>query len=99
MVMMWVEVFAEVQDEEGHGSGEDPAIAEPCSGQKEADCRGHKGNDVLLFVGVHAGRDEEPDLIEDERAGEDGADDDGGLEIKVERVGGVGHGHLETDVE
>ena len=46
---------------------------------------------------VHAGGDEEPDLIEDEGAGDDGAAEEGGLEIEVEGVGGVGE--VERDVE
>ena len=93
------EVLAEVLDEDGHGAGEYPAIAEPGAGQKQADGGAHEGDDVLLLVRVHAGRDEEPDLVEDERAGDDGADDDRGLDEKVERVGGMRHGHLETDIE
>jgi hypothetical protein len=84
-----VEVFAEVEDEDLHGSGEDPVVAEPRSCEEEDDGGGHEGDDVALLVGVHAGRDEEPELIEDEGAGEDGSEDEGGFEVEVEGVGGV----------
>ncbi len=92
-----VEVFAEVADEDLEGAGKHPVIAEPGSGEEEADGRGHEREDVALLVGVHAGRDEEPDLVEDEGRGEDGSADERGLEVEVERVGGVGE--VERDVE
>ncbi len=93
------EIFADVLDEEDHGAGQDPAIAEPGSGEEEADGGAHEGDDVALLVRVHAGGDEEPELVEDEGARKDGAEDEGGFDDQVEGVGGVGHGHLEADVE
>ncbi len=61
-----VEVCAEAADEDFERAGEDPVVAEPGAGEKEDDGRGHEGDDVALLIGVHAGRDEEPELIEDE---------------------------------
>src|ERR1019366_3957062 len=46
-------------------------------------------NGIFDDVLVHAGRDEEPDLVEDERAGDDGTADERGFEIEVERVSGM----------
>ena len=81
------------------GAGQDAVVAEPGAGEEEADGGAHEGADVLLLVGVHAGRDEEPDLVEDEGAGEDGAADERGLEVEVERVGGVGDSRGECRVD
>ena len=92
-----VEALAEVEDEDLDGAGQDPAVAEPGAGEEEADGGAHEGEDVFLLVGVHAGRDEEPDLVEDEGAGEDGAADEGGLEVEVEAS--VGWVIVERDVE
>ena len=92
-----VEASAEVEDENFDGAGKNPVITEPCSREEEADGGGHEGPDVALLVGVHAGRDEEPEPIEDEGAGEDGSADEGGLEIEIKAVGGVGE--VERDVE
>src|SRR6185312_11362602 len=92
-----VEVLAEVADQDAKGSGKDPVIAEPGAGKEEADGRTHEWEDVALLIGVHAGRDEEPDLVEDEGRGEDGSADQGGLEVEIERIGGVGE--VEFDVE
>ena len=85
-----MEVFTEVEDEDFERAGQDSAIAEPCSYKEEADGRAHEGDDVALLVGVHTRRDEEPDLIEDERRGEDGAAEERDFEIEIEAVGGVG---------
>jgi hypothetical protein len=57
-----------------------------------------RGTDIFFLVGIHAGRDEEPDLVEDEGAGEDDAADEGGLEQKVERFGGVLVVEVEVEV-
>ena len=57
-----------------------------------------KGQTYFFSLRVHAGRDEEPDLIEDEGRGEDGAADEGGLDVEVEAVGGVGEVELEAEV-
>src|SRR6185312_1777098 len=92
-----VEVPAEVADEDLERAGEYPAVTEPGTGEEEAYGCPHKGEDIALLVGVHAGRDEEPDLVEDEGRGEDGAADQRGLEVEVERVGGVGE--VEIDVQ
>ena len=85
-----VEVLAEVEDEDVERSGQHPAVSEVCAGEEESDGGAHEGDNVTLLVGVHAGRDEEPELIEDEWAGEDGAAVERGLEGEVDGVGGVG---------
>ena len=92
-----VEVFAEATDQDFECAGKDPVVAEPCAREEEHDGGGHEGDDVALLVGVHAGCDEEPDLIEDEGRGEDDAAVEGGLEVEVEWIGGVGV--VEGDVE
>ena len=93
------EVFAEVLDEDDHGTGENPVVSEPGSCEKERDGASHEREDVFLLVGVHAGGDEEPELIEDKWAGDDGAEDEGGLDEEIERIGGMRHGHLEADID
>ena len=92
-----VESFAEVQDEDFDGAREHPVIAEPGSCHEKTDGRAHEGKYVALLVGVHAGRDEEPELIKDEGRGEDRAAEQGSLEVEIEAVGGVGE--VECDVE
>src|SRR5580693_3790756 len=94
-----VEVLAEVEDEDLDGSREDPAIAEPCAAEKEEYGRSHEGEDVLFLVGIHAGGDEEPDLVQDEGAGEDGAADEGGFDDEVDRIRGMGLRHHEAVVD
>jgi len=74
-----MESFAEVQDEDFDGAGKNPVVAEPGSSHEESDGRGHEGDDVALLVGVHAGRDEEPELVEDEGRCEDRATEQGGF--------------------
>src|ERR1017187_168075 len=84
-----LEAFSESEDENANGIFDDVVVAEPCTAEEEADGGAHKRPDILLFVLVHAGRDEEPDLVEDERAGDDGTADERGFEIEVERVSGM----------
>src|ERR1017187_6004139 len=84
-----VELLSEAEDEDLDGAFDDEAVAEPGAAEEESDSSAHERPDVFLFVLVHARRDEEPDLVEDERAGEDSAADERGLEQQVERVGGV----------
>ncbi len=93
------EVLAEVHDQDLDGARQNIAIAEPCAGKEEANRGTHEGNDVLPLVGVHAGRDKEPDLIEDEGAGQDGSGDGGGFKDQVQRVGWVRHGHTQANVD
>src|ERR1035441_5508966 len=93
-----MEAFAKVEDEDLDSVLQDVVVAEPCTAEEEADGGAHKRPDVFLFVLVHAGRDEEPDLVEDERAGDDGAADERGLEVEVERVGGMVEVELEMKV-
>jgi hypothetical protein len=82
IVSMWMEAFAEAEDEDLDGIfGQDVVVAEPGAAEEEADGGRHERPDVFLFVLVHAGRDEEPDLVEDEGAGDDGAADERGLEV------------------
>ncbi len=92
-----VEAFAEVKDEDFESTREDPVISEPGTGQEEADGGSHEREDVASLVGVHARRDEEPKLVEDEGRGEDCSTEKSGLEIEVESVGGMGE--VEGDVE
>src|SRR5208283_1597731 len=93
------EVLAEVHDQDADGAGQNIAIAEPRAGQEEADRGAHEWGDVLPLVGIHSRRDKQPDLVEDEGAGQDGAGDGGGLQDQVQRVGGVRHGHAQADVD
>ena len=68
-------------------AGEDVVVAEPSSAKEEEDSGAHEGDDVALLVGVHAGRDEEPDLVKDEWTSENGPADKRCLQIKVEAIG------------
>src|ERR1035441_7847894 len=75
-----VELLSEAEDEDFDGAFDDVAVAEPCAAEEESARGAHERPDILLFVLVHAGRDEEPDLVKDERAGEEGAANKRGLE-------------------
>ena len=68
---------------EGHLVSEEAARHEEAAGQH------HKRQDVLFFVAVEAGRDEQPNLPQDKRRGEEDARDDGKLDVEIKRVRGI----------
>src|SRR5580698_5795532 len=61
-------------------------VAEKSAGKKKSDRGCHEGQDVALFLAVEAGRDEQPNLVKDERRGQDGAPDEADLDKEIERV-------------
>ena len=91
-----VEVFIE-REQEVQGAGEDPAVAEVRSGEKQAHRGEHEGGDEALFLLVESRGDEEPDLIQHEGRGDDAACHEADLQVHVEAVDGVvvvQHGRL-----
>ena len=71
-----VEAMAKIEDQDLDGARQNPAVAEIRTGEEEADGGRHEGPNVALLMGIHAGRDEEPNLKEDERTGQDSATDE-----------------------
>jgi hypothetical protein len=64
-----VEAPGEVGDEHPERTWKNPVISEPDAGEKQSDRCRHEGDDVSLLLRVHAGGDEQPELIEDEGRG------------------------------
>ncbi len=93
-----VELVAEADDEDFERAGQDEEVAEGRAGEEQADGGGHEGNDEAPLFLVEAGRDEEPDLIEDEGRGEDGSADERDLQVEVQRVHGVGVVELDAEL-
>ena len=92
-----VEAVAELEHEHLDRAGQDVVVAEEGSAHEEEDSRKHERPDVLSLVLVHAGRDEEPDLVKNERRRQDRSAYEGCFEIKVQAVGGVCE--VEGDIE
>ena len=92
-----VEPVAELEHEDLDRAGQDVVVAEKGSAHEEEDGRKHERPDVLSLILVHAGRDEEPDLVKDERRRQDRSAYEGSFEIEVQAVGGVGE--VEGNIE
>src|SRR5665213_1067901 len=69
--------------------GQQPVIAHKCANQKERHRRQHERPDIFLLVLIHAGRDEEPYLVQNEWRRQDRASEERGLDVEVDRVCGV----------
>src|SRR6185312_1021066 len=68
-----MEPVCKAVDENVERAGEDVVVAEPRSAKEEEDGCEHERQHVSLLIGVHAGRDESPYLVQDEWRGEDSA--------------------------
>ena len=93
-----VELLAEVDDEDLERAGQHEKVAEACAGKEQADGGRHERNDKAPLLLVEPGRDEEPHLIEDEGRGEDGSAEQRHLEVRVQRIHGVGEAELDAEL-
>src|SRR6185503_13065344 len=71
------------------GAGQNVVITEGRAKQEKTDGGGHERNDEALFFLIKAWSDEKPDLIEDERAGDDGACEQRNVEIQIQGIHGM----------
>ncbi len=89
MVIIGVKSCPNCDDEDLDGAGQDVVIAERGSEQEKADGGSHERKNEALFFLIEAGSDEEPDLVENERARKDSAGEQRDIQIQVQRIHGM----------